>query len=124
MEQTLRTKLRKLEALHASTTHNGEKVAASEAIKRIKERLKPYEAHEQDVEMQFSIEDRWSRDLFYALCKKYNLRTYKYLRQHRKSIMVKAPKSSIDKLWAEFNHLNSVMATHIKAAVESVIKTV
>jgi hypothetical protein len=42
--------------------------------------------------MQFSLPDQWSRHLFLALCRRYGLKPYRYYRQRRNTVMVRAPK--------------------------------
>ncbi len=78
-EQMLREKLRKIEALFASAATDGEKVAAGAAADRIRQRLgRAPEAGEQPAETRFSIPDAWSRQLFAALCRRHNLRPFRY----------------------------------------------
>jgi hypothetical protein len=64
-EQSLREKLRKIEALFAGAGTEGEKVAAGK---------------EKEIEVKFSISDVWSRQLFVALCRRYDLRPFRYRR--------------------------------------------
>jgi hypothetical protein len=66
-EQSLREKLRKIEALFAGAATEGEKVAAGAAAERIRERLDQAAGKEKPIEMKFSIPDIWSRQLFLAL---------------------------------------------------------
>jgi len=60
-EQSLREKLRKIEALFASAGTEGEKVAASAAAERIRDRLSQAAGKEKVIEVKFSISDVWSR---------------------------------------------------------------
>jgi hypothetical protein len=60
--------------------------------------------------MQFSMPDRWSRHLFLALCRRYGLRPYRYHRQRRNTVMVRAPKGFLDQvLWPEFAELDRAL---------------
>ena len=72
-EQSLREKLRKIEALFAGAATEGEKVAAGAAAERIRERLDHTAREEESIETKFSIPDVWSRQLFIALSRRYGL---------------------------------------------------
>src|SRR5713226_2548634 len=70
LEGTLLEKLRKIEALHAGTTVDGEREAARRAAERIRARLAELRGREQDVVLVYSLPDPWKRQLFVALaCK-------------------------------------------------------
>ena len=71
LEQELRQKLRKIEALFAGAATKGERLAAGAAAERIRDRLDQAAAEEEEIEMKFSISDAWSRQLFVALCRRY-----------------------------------------------------
>ena len=58
-ETALLEKLRKIEALHAGASTDGERGAAAQAAQRIKERLAESRAREPDIEVQYSIHDPW-----------------------------------------------------------------
>ena len=60
-EQSLREKLRKIEALFAGAATEGEKVAAGAAAERIRDRLGQAAGKEKEIEAKFSISDVWSR---------------------------------------------------------------
>ena len=55
----------------------GEKAAAGAAAERIKARLRETGKREQAEELKVSISDPWSRRLFVALCRRYDLRPYR-----------------------------------------------
>ena len=122
-EQTLREKLRKIEALFAGAATEGEKVAAGSAAERIRERLDQAAGKEKPIEMKFSILDTWSRQLFLALSRRYGLRPFRYRRMHRQSIIVRAPKSFIDQvLWPEFEELSAALTDYLSEITERVIR--
>ena len=91
-EAALLDKLRKIEALHAGATTDGERVAAAFAADRIRRRLADWRKLERDVEMQYSLHDPWGRSLFIALCRRYGLEPYRHARQRRSTLCVKAPR--------------------------------
>lgn len=122
-EQILREKLRKIEALFAGAKTEGERVAAGAAAQRIRDRLGATAERENEIEMKFSIPDTWSRQLFAALCRRYGIHPYRYRRMHRQTIVIRAPKSFIDKmLWPEFSELNSALTAYLSEITEKVIR--
>ena len=122
-EQSLREKLRKIEALFAGAATEGERGAAGAAAHRIRERLARAAGNEQEIEVKFSISDVWSRQLFIALCRRYGLRPFRYRRMHRQSIVVKGPESFIEQvLWPEFEELNVALIAYLSEITEKVIR--
>lgn len=122
-EQALREKLRKIEALFAGATTQGERVAASAAAERIRDRLGLAAGKEKEIEMKFSISDIWSRQLFVALCRRYGLRPFRYRRMHRQSIIIRAPKSFLEQvLWPEFEELSAALTAYLSEITEKVIR--
>ena len=77
IEGSLVEKLRKLEALHAGTSVDGEREAAKRAAERIRARLAELRGREPEVVLRYSLPDRWKRKLFVALCRRYGLRPYR-----------------------------------------------
>ncbi len=122
-EQSLREKLRKIEALFAGAGTEGEKVAAGAAAERIRDRLSQAAGREKETEVKFSIPDVWSRQLFVALCRRYGLRPFRCRRMHRQSIVIKAPKSFVEQvLWPEFEELNAALTSNLSESTERVVR--
>lgn len=122
-ESALRDKLRKIESLFSGTSSVGEKEAANEARKRIIDKLNVLKNQEKFIEIRAPIADRWSRHLFIALCRRYNIEPYRYARQRATSIMIKAPKSFIDNiLWPEYQALNGALNEYLSQATEKIIR--
>ncbi len=122
-EAELKEKLRKIEALFAGATFAGEKGAASAAANRIRAQLKEVEASEPAIEAQFSLPDPWSRRLFVALCRRYGLRVYRYPRMKRQTVVIKAPKSFVDRvLWPEFGQINAALSDYLAEVTDRVIR--
>jgi len=122
-EQSLRDKLRKIEALFAGAATEGEKNAADAAAERIRQRLGDVADKEKPIEVKFSIPDTWSRQLFVALCRRYGLRPFRYRRMHRQTIIVRAPKSFLEEvLRAEFKELDAALIAYLAEITERVIR--
>jgi hypothetical protein len=122
-EQELREKLRKISALFEGATTAGERNAAAAAIERVKRTLAGMQQTERSVEMQFTLPDRWQRRLFAALCRRYGLEPYRYKRQRYTTVMVRAPRSFIDRtLWPEYQEIREALDEYLNEATERIIR--
>ncbi len=122
-EESLRGKLRKIEALYAGAATPGEKAAAGAAADRIRRQFETASKAEPSQELKFSIPDPWSRQLFIALCRRYGVRPFRYRRMHRQTVMIKAPASfARDVLWPEFEELSDALTSHLFAITEKIIR--
>ncbi|MGO1076408.1 hypothetical protein [Inquilinus sp. CA228] len=120
----LREKLRKIEALHAGAGTAGERLAAEAALERIRARLRQQQARDPAVETKVTLADQWSRQLFVALCRRYGLQPFRYRRQRRTTVMVRAPQRFFDQiLWPEFQELNIELTRYLHAVTLRVIRT-
>jgi len=114
-------KIRRIEALHAGATTDGERNAAAEALRRTSERLASLTLSEPPTEYRFSFENIWSRKLFLALLRRYGLSPYRYSRQRRTTVMVRVPPSFVSQFWPEFVALDEALREHLDALAEKVI---
>jgi hypothetical protein len=121
-EEKLIETLRKVETLYARATIPGERTAAANAAERIRERLKAFEQKEQPVEFRFSITDPWSRTLFLALLRRYELKPYRRWGQRRTSVMVRVTKSFVDEvLWPEYQEIEKILREHLHSVTQRII---
>jgi hypothetical protein len=124
-EAKLREKLSRIEALFAGATTEGEKVAAAEARRRIQQRLQSVEQAAPPVEFRFTIADPWSRKVFLALLRRYELKPYRYRGQRRTTIMVKVPRPFVQEtLWPEYQQINSALRTYLDEVTNRIIADV
>lgn len=122
-EAEVREKLRKIEALFARAGTDGERIAAEAAAERIRARLGAFQAAEGPIEMKFSLPDSWSRRLFVALSRRYGLEPYRYARQRRTTVMLRAPERFINEtLWPEFRELNQVLVDYLSQVTDRIIR--
>lgn len=122
-EAALIEKLRKIEALHAGATTVGERVAASEARKRILARIEAMRATDPPEERKFTIPDPWARRVFNALARRYGLLPYRHVGQHRQTIMLRVGPRFLDQtLWPEFNALHAELHGYLHRVTERVIR--
>jgi hypothetical protein len=121
-EDRLLEKLRAIEALFAGATTAGERVAAGEAKKRIQLRLETLALDDPPIEYRLKAGDGWSAKLLLALCRRYDLKPYRYRGQRRTTVMVKVSRRFVDEtLWPEFEQLSAVLRRHIAELTDRVI---
>lgn len=123
MDKDLLEKLRKIERLYAGATSTGEKEAAADAMERITKRLQETTRTEAAIEYKFTLTDAWSKKLFIALLRRYSLKPYRYARQRRTTVMVRVPRSFVERtLWPEFLELSSVLKDYLDKMTDQVIR--
>ena len=122
-ESELREKLRKIAASFAGAGTAGEKLAAEAALARVRARLDEIRRRDPAAEVQFSIQDLWSRRLFLALCRRYGLKPYRLYRQRHSTVMLRAPRKFLDEvLWPEFQELQQVLLAYLDEITNRVIR--
>jgi len=113
-ESKLLQKLRDLEALFAGATTAGERTAAGTARERILDRLRELETSAPPIEYRFSLSDTWSKKLFLALLRRYDLKPYRYRGQRHTTVMVRVPKRFLDEtLWPQFQRASDALRAHL-----------
>jgi hypothetical protein len=123
IEGTLIEKLRKLEALYAGTSVDGEREAARRAAERIRMRLEELRGREQEVVLAYRLHDPWSRKLFIALCRRYGLTPYRERGQRHTTVLVRAPRTFHDRtLWPEFKALSEELQASLEELTNRVIR--
>jgi hypothetical protein len=121
-EEELRQQIRKIEALFGGSSFEGERVAAEAALKRIKEKLANTKKTVPSSEYTMTFDNQWTKKLFIALCRRHDLKPYRYARQRRTTVMVRAPDDFMDGvLWPEHQALSKVLRDYINKITEQVI---
>ena len=122
-EETLRQKLAKVEELFRQAGSPGERAAAEAAIGRLHARLdKSGKDQEPEVELKFSLPDRWSMGLFIAICRKHGVRPYRYARQRRTTIMARARPGDFKRVvWGEFCQLHDELERYFEEVSDQLI---
>lgn len=121
-EARLIEKLRKIEALFARAGSSGERAAAESARDRIRRRLEQLERAEQAIEFRFSLPDTWSRSLFLALLRRYDIAPYRYPGQRRTTVMARVTRTFAEEvLWPEFEQLHAILREHLDSVTRRVI---
>jgi hypothetical protein len=121
-EAKLLEKLRLIEALFAGATTAGERDAAAEARKRIQQRLKQTEAADPPIEYTFRIHDPWLRKAFLALCRRYEIRAFRYSGQRRTTVMARVSRRFVaETLWPEYEQISAALQGYLDEVTERVI---
>ncbi len=121
-EARLIGKLKRIEALFAGASTEGEREAAGSALQRMFERLKKIQEADPPVEYKFTFSDMWSRKLFVALLRRYGIKPYRYYRQKYTTVMAKVSKRFVDEtLWPEFQEINKTLRTYLDDITTRVI---
>ena len=115
-------KLARIEALFAGATTEGERAAAGFAIERMLQRLREAERHDPPIEYRFTFDNQWSRKLFIALLRRYEIAPYRYYRQRYNTVMARVSVSFVNEaLWPEYEALNEALREHLEAVSAEVI---
>lgn len=121
-ERTLIDTLRKIEALHAGATTEGERNAAQFARQRILDRLKTAQEVERSEEYRFTIYDPWERRVCLALLRRYGLEPYRERGQHRQTVMVRIPVRFLNEtFWPEYTALAKALDTYLSQVTDRII---
>lgn len=121
-ETKLIEKLKLIEALFAGATTEGEKDAAFNALQRIKERLKEIQKTDPPVEYKFTMSNMWSRKLFVALLRRYDIKPFRYYRQRQTTVMAVVSKTFVDEtLWPEFEEFDKILESYLDDITNKVI---
>ena len=122
IEDELKERLRKVEALFMGAATAGERDAAGAAMERLKARLAETAVKDRPIELKLTLPDGWSVRLFIALCRRYGLKPYRYPRQRRTTVMVRAPKTFFDAvIWRQFNELHADLHAYLEETTARVI---
>jgi hypothetical protein len=121
-EQRLFEKLRRIEALFAGATTEGERLAADAARERIRERLQALSGTERAEEHRFSLRDTWSRRIFIALLRRYGIEPYRLPGQRYTTVMARVSSRFVDEtLWPEFLQIHAVLTSYLDDVTNRVL---
>ncbi len=121
-EARLIEKLRAIEALYARPGSDGEKAAAGNAREVIRERLREMALASPPIEYRFSMADMWSRRVFVALLRRYDIQPYRFPGQRHTTVMATVSKRFVDEtLWPEFEALDKALRAHLDEVTSRVV---
>lgn len=120
----LQDKIKKIEALIASSKSDGERQAAALAKSRLLER-RHVEMIVKPIEYTVPLGNHWKKKLFVALCNKHQIRTYRYKRQKYTTTMLRASPAVVDNiLWPEFNKYSAMLEELVEDIVNNLISQI
>ena len=73
-------------------------------------------------ELQYSIRNPFTRQVFMALAKKHELTTFRYKRQQRQTVMIRATQDEHDRFWSRFQQLSAALVSDLNVVTECFIE--
>ncbi len=119
-ERELAEKLRRIQALFAGATTEGERAAAAAAKDRVAARLRETQA-ERVEEFQFKLNNGWSCRLLVALMRRHGVEPYRRRGQRHTTVMAKTTQRHSDEIWREFAQLDDVLQQYFDEVAARVI---
>ena len=117
--QSLIEKIKKIEALIAGATSDGEKQAAELASQRVRDKLKQ---KPEVSEYTLYTSDTWHKKLLLAICRKYGLKPYRYHRQKYTTVMVRAEDDFLNNVvWKEYLEYSKLLEALVDDITNDVI---
>ena len=125
-DEELKAKLAKVEALFRRAGSPGERAAAGAAMERLHGRLGGSNRNrEPEVELQFSLPDTWSVSLFVAVCRTHGVHPYRYRRQRRTTVVVRAREREFNRVvWPEYSRLQNELESYFEDVTDHLIERV
>ena len=117
---SLSDKIKKIEALLLGAKTEGERQAAVLARERLlgKQQASP-------LEYSVRTDSYWKKQLFLAICQKYELYPYRYARQKRTTTMVRAAPSLMKGvIWPEFKKYSEMLEELVKELMDDLISKI
>ena len=113
-------KIRKVEALIAGAKTEGERKAAEFAKQRLEGKIGG-----QLIEYTVRLRNSWTKKLFVAICRKYQLRTYRYAKQRYTTTMVQVSSAFLNGvLWPEFNKYDSMFQELASEIIQDLVSKI
>ena len=74
------------------------------------------------VEYKFTMSNMWSRKLFVALLRRYDIKPFRYYRQRQTTVMAVVSKTFVDEtLWPEFEEFDKILESYLDDITNKVI---
>ena len=124
--EKLLEKIRKVEALIAGATTEGEKNAAILAKNRLdRRRLEKLEFEIETKEYALYTQDSWHKKLLLALCRKHGVKPYRYRRQKYTTVMVNINEDFLnDVLRKEYLEYSKHLETLVQEITDEIIRKI
>lgn len=120
--ENLLERIKKIEALILGAKTDGEKNAAISAKRRILEKYPELEIHRDPKEYRLYTADNWHKKLLLAICRKYEIKPYRYHRQKYTTVMVNINEDFLNKvLWKEYLEYSQYLEGLIEDITDNLI---
>ncbi|MBK9449883.1 MAG: hypothetical protein IPN95_10880 [Bacteroidetes bacterium] len=118
-------KIKKIEALIAGAQTDGEKNAAISAKERILRNNPSLQIQSKPKEFSLSMPSNWHKKLLIAICRKYEVKPYRYYRQKYTTVMVRVDEAFMNQvLWKEFQQYSRLMEELVSEITDDLISKI
>jgi len=118
-------KIQKIEALIAGAQTEGEKDAAISAKDRVLKRYSELKMEEDKIEFTLSTPDSWHKKLLIAICRKYELKPYRYKRQKYTTVMLNVNEKFLNQVvWKEYIEYSDHLEKLVGAITDDLINKI
>lgn len=123
--KNLLDKIKKIESLISGAQTEGEKHAAISAKERILEKFPELEKNHNLKEYTLYTPNSWHKKLLVALCRKYEIKPYRYYRQKHTTVMVKINEDFLNKvLWKEYTEYSKLLEDLVGEITDDLINKI
>lgn len=124
LEQELIGSFHSIENKYAAVSGQGE-ITADEAKERIIVRLRESASAPDVLELQCNMKNDWETFVFHALLKRYSIKPYRYRKQRKSTILVRASKELMDTLvWPIFMDLTAELHARFTAVTTALLPAI
>ncbi len=114
-----------IEAMFAGSTNAETRAEAERVREEIRRLLHRRASEDTPVEYKFTMADVWSRKLFLALLRRYDIKPYRYRRQRHTTVMARVPRRFVDEtLWPEFTQLSERLRLFLDHVTDRIVSQV
>ena len=115
-------KIKKIEALIRGAQTEGEKNAAIAARERVLSKVPAMEPKKELKEYSLHMQDAWHKKLLLAICRKHNVRPYRYHRQKHTTVMVRIDPDFLNNVvWKEFLQYSVLLEALVSEITDDLI---
>ncbi|MEK7432467.1 MAG: hypothetical protein AABZ74_04985 [Cyanobacteriota bacterium] len=118
-------KIKKIESLISEASTAGEKNAAISAKERILEKFPELDPNNKIKEYTLYTPDAWHKKLLVAICRKYEVKPYRYHRQKYTTVTVKTNDNFMNKiLWVEYTEYSKLLEELVSEITNDLINKI
>jgi len=118
-------KIQKIEALITGAQTEGEKDAAISAKDRVLKRYSELKMEEDKIEFTLRTPDSWHKKLLIAICRKYELKPYRYKRQKYTTVMLNVNEKFLNQVvWKEYIEYSDHLEKLVGAITDDLINKI